>query len=165
MHFPHHGIDLDTLPDSRLTLFHLSAKHLIPPKHPFAFSSTIFYLYMFTFYSTLLPSTFLLPFPFSLAYFLLHFMYIYVHIFIYIPTHLFLSLPLSSSWVAAYLFSPPIKKHSLSPSVTLSCRKMMLGEFVTLGKQLALIWSRQAGQAQDFRTKFKRRLPVTGHWQ
>lgn len=109
-----------------------------PTKHPFAFSNTLFY---FAYVYFLPPASSLSPAsPFSLS---PHFSFapIYVYIFICTPTHL--SLPLSSSWVAASLFSPPVK-HSLGPSVTRSSRKTTPGEFVTSQKHLALFRSRQA---------------------
>lgn len=152
VHPLHCGIDLDTPPVSRLTLSHLSAKHLIPPppKHPFAFTNTLVLHVYLLHLPPAPPLSTASPFSPSLS---LHFSFvlIYVYIFICTPTHLHPSLPLSSSRVAASLFSPPIK-HSFSPSVTPSSRKMMPGKFFTLQKHLALIWSRraEAGRALRF---------------
>ncbi len=90
-------------------------------------------LHMFAFCLSLSPASLLSPAsPFSLSSFL-----ICTHLCIYIHMHpnTSLSLPRSSSWIAASLFSPPIK-HSLSPSVNPSSGKMTPGEFVTSGSYL-----------------------------
>lgn len=97
------GIDLDSLPVSRPALFHLSAKHLIPPKHPFAFPKYTFSILHVYF----LPLSLFLSLHFS-------FVLIYVYIFTRAPTLLYLPIPLPPSCTAASLFSPPIK-HSLGP--------------------------------------------------
>lgn len=82
VHPLHCGMDLDSPAVCRLTLFHLSAKHLIPPKHPFAFSNTL--IYFAYVYSPPPASSLWLRFSFAL---------IYAYIFICTPTHLCLSLP------------------------------------------------------------------------
>lgn len=151
VHPLHRGNDLDTLPVSRQTLFHLSS---IPTQAPICFL-----IYTFVFGICLLSASpscflFLTASPFSLTSFL-----ICTHLCIYIHTHThtFLSLPPSVSILGCRLLILSSHK-TLSPSITPSSGKMMPDEFVTLGKHLALLSRRQV------RTSSQILALSTGDW-
>lgn len=89
VHALHRGINLDTRLVSRLTLFHFSAKHIIPCKHWFCFSNILFcFILLLVAFCPHPPFS-----PLLFPHYFFWFVPIYEYLFICTPALLCLSLP------------------------------------------------------------------------